>query len=76
MIISALTVFSGDAAAREIRKWEEQARSKRVPIIAVTANVVVGVDASLKQSGMDDYLPKPIMLPQLEKALRKWNVLN
>lgn len=41
-------------------------------IIAVTANVMSGDRDDCIQAGMDDYISKPIELPELLKQLEKW----
>ncbi|GHV36025.1 hypothetical protein FACS18949_14960 [Clostridia bacterium] len=42
------------------------------PIIALTANAVLGAEEMLKNSGMDDLLSKPIDTRQLDIALTRW----
>lgn len=39
-------------------------------IIAVTANVLLGERESCFESGMDDYIPKPLRLAELQRALK------
>ncbi len=46
--------------------------AKNVPIIALTANAIKGVEKQLKEAGMNDYLSKPIHLKQLSDILEKW----
>jgi PAS domain S-box-containing protein len=43
----------------------------RVPIIAVTANVLKGDDVRCLAAGMDDYLAKPLRVDALGEVLRK-----
>jgi CheY-like chemotaxis protein/HPt (histidine-containing phosphotransfer) domain-containing protein len=54
-----------------IRK-EELASGKRLPIIAVTANALQGEAERCIAAGMDDYVSKPIAMPILRAALKKW----
>ncbi len=44
----------------------------RLPIVAMTANAMKGDRERCLQSGMDDYLPKPIDLARLAEALEHW----
>ncbi len=43
---------------------------RRVPIVALTANAVAGMKQVFLSSGMDAFLAKPLMLPELVQALR------
>lgn len=60
---------NGYEATHEIRKLEG---SIRTPIIAVTAGILTGEREKCFESGMDDYLSKPIIIADLEKILFKW----
>ncbi|MDR1310606.1 MAG: response regulator, partial [Burkholderiaceae bacterium] len=46
--------------------------AKTVPIIALTANVVSGTREIFIDSGMDDFIAKPIDLMRLDGVLNKW----
>ena len=43
-----------------------------VPIIALTANAISGVDQLFLSHRMDDFLPKPLDIKALNRCLRKW----
>ncbi|MFV5700906.1 PAS domain S-box protein [Flavobacterium sp. XS2P12] len=60
---------NGYEATDEIRKLKD---SENVPIIAITAGIMVGDKEKCFQAGMNDYLPKPIIQTDLEKMLLKW----
>ncbi len=68
-----MPVMDGYEAAREIRSWErERPNQRRVPIVALTANALLG-DADLcRASGMDDHLAKPYSRKQLAEAMARW----
>jgi signal transduction histidine kinase/CheY-like chemotaxis protein len=63
--------MDGWRATQEWRKRERGSGRQRVPIIALTANAVVGDRERCLQAGMDDYLSKPIELAHLEQAMRR-----
>lgn len=45
---------------------------KTIPIVAVTANAIVGEKEKCLDAGMDDYLTKPIDFDQLVRALQQY----
>lgn len=50
----------------------EKCGTQRVPIVAITANVMQGEAERCLESGMDDYLAKPVDLAALKQLLEKW----
>jgi signal transduction histidine kinase/CheY-like chemotaxis protein len=60
--------MDGFEASRRIRN----SGGPHIPIVAVTANAMVGEWDRCLDAGMDDYLPKPIELSRLANALAKW----
>lgn len=44
----------------------------KLPVVALSANAVKGMETEFLVSGMNDFLPKPIDLEMLGKILRKW----
>jgi CheY-like chemotaxis protein len=63
--------LDGFEATREIRA-REAAGSTRVPIVALTANAMVGDRNRCLAAGMDDYLSKPFNRSALTAVLRRW----
>jgi CheY-like chemotaxis protein len=59
---------NGYEATVEIRKIT----NFNVPIIALTAGIVLGEKEKCLKYGMNDYLSKPIINNELEQILLKW----
>ncbi len=65
--------MDGMSATRAIREWEKSTRmAYRTPIVALTANALVGDAASYLAAGMDDYLSKPLTMDRLSQCLKQW----
>ncbi|MCL2075899.1 MAG: ATP-binding protein [Betaproteobacteria bacterium] len=47
-------------------------RFTKLPIVALTANVVSGMKEMFLENGFDDFLGKPLEVPLLDAALKKW----
>jgi PAS domain S-box-containing protein len=67
-----MPVMDGHAATRAIRAREEEGGAPRLPIVALTANALVGDAADCLASGMDDHLAKPYTRAQLGAVLARW----
>lgn len=64
--------MDGYEATRRIRRTEAQTGRPRIPIVALTAHAVSGDRDKCMESGMDDYLSKPIDPKHLAAAIQKW----
>ena len=64
-----MPVMDGYSASREIRK---QPQFKQLPIIAITANVMVGDRDKAKAAGMNDHIGKPIDVNQMFNTMARW----
>jgi two-component system, sensor histidine kinase and response regulator len=64
--------LDGYDTAREIRRREAGGHGTRIPIIAMTANAMLGDRELCLEAGMDDYIPKPISLDVLNQTLDRW----
>ena len=77
-----MPVLDGFAATRLIREWEEWEQRKdgrasaagvaRLPIIALTADAFAEDRERCLETGMDDFLSKPLDLGKLSATLAQW----
>ena len=51
---------------------ERAAEQTRVPIIALTANAIKGVEQMFFNAGMNDFISKPIIANNLYRVLWNW----
>ena len=65
--------MDGITATRKIREIEESTNS-HVPIVAVTANALLGDRETCLSAGMDDYISKPFQIEELIEKMQ--NLLN
>jgi signal transduction histidine kinase/CheY-like chemotaxis protein len=63
--------MDGMEASRLIRNLDS-AYAKKIPIITLTANIMSRDADMLLSNGIDDFLSKPIDIPQLNDILEKW----
>ena len=63
--------MDGFDLTRAIRSAEHDT-ARHVPIIALTANAMVGESERCLNAGMDDYLAKPVTLVQIRDVLLRW----
>ena len=67
--------MDGYEATRAIRNGEAGDNYKNIPIIAMTANAMVGDREKCLDAGMNDYISKPIVQDKLNKKLLAWITL-
>ncbi len=70
-----MPVMDGYDATRAIRALEAEGRTqagRRVPIVALTANALVGDAEACRAAGMDDHLAKPYTRKQLATVMARW----
>jgi CheY-like chemotaxis protein len=64
--------MDGFEATHAIRDKESKVLNHSVPIIAMTANAMQGDREKCIESGMDDYLTKPVKKEDLADMIEKW----
>jgi len=67
-----MPVMDGYAATKRRRSAEAARGLPRIPIIAMTANAMIGDREKCLDAGMDDYLSKPINRGVLTETLHRW----
>lgn len=65
--------MDGYQASGAIRAWEAKSDRDPIPIVALTANAMVGDRERCLAAGMSDFLTKPIVLTELDRTLLCWN---
>lgn len=69
--------MDGFQASRLIRAFEKDNPSiQKIPILALTANVLDDFKLKCDQAGMDEFLTKPIKRDLVFKTLQKWTIQN
>lgn len=64
--------MDGYEATRRIRAREGDAKSGRLPIVALTASALESELEKCRDAGMDGHLTKPCSMEDLQAALRRW----
>jgi HPt (histidine-containing phosphotransfer) domain-containing protein len=64
--------MDGFEATAEIRKREQAAGARRLPIIALTANAMAQDRDECLNAGMDDHLAKPFSMQTIQEVLDRW----
>jgi signal transduction histidine kinase/DNA-binding response OmpR family regulator len=67
-----MPVVDGFEATHRIRAAEAAGARPRTPIVALTANAIVGDREACLDAGMDDYLSKPYTALGLAEKLSRW----
>lgn len=62
----------GYQACREIREWERESSLPKLPIIALSANVMSDVQEKCVAAGFSDYVTKPVDFIDLSRAMAKF----
>jgi PAS domain S-box-containing protein len=67
-----MPVLDGYAATEKIRQWEHAQQRPALPIIALTADAFEDDRRRALDSGMDDFMTKPIIFDALRSCLLRW----
>lgn len=62
----------GFATCKEIREWERAAGLPRIPILALSANVMTTMTEKCAAAGFSDYVTKPVDFISLSKAMAQY----
>jgi two-component system cell cycle response regulator DivK len=62
----------GKSGLELAREFKDDARLAPIPLIATTAQVLVGDRERCLEAGCDDYLPKPLDIRKLREVLRQY----
>jgi len=68
-----MPIMDGIQATKLIRE-KEKIKKSNIPIIAVSANLLIEEESKIMNAGMNDFIPKPINELQLKNVLS--NVIN
>lgn len=72
----SMPVMDGYEATRKIREYEKSGNIKRIPIVALSANALKSEQEKAFESGMDDYLVKPVKKESILEMITKWQDTN
>jgi signal transduction histidine kinase/FixJ family two-component response regulator len=64
--------MDGVETVRVIREELGTEYARTIPVVALTANAIVGNDVFFMKNGFQGFLSKPIDLRQLDEALKRW----
>lgn len=67
-----MPVMDGFEATRQIREWEIHAQRPQLPIVALTAGAFEKDRQHCMDSGMNDFLAKPVDIHQVIEVLKHW----
>lgn len=67
-----MPLMDGYEATRKIREWEHGNGQAGVPIIALTADVSPETEQLCRDTGMNDYITKPVRRETLRAVLSRW----
>lgn len=60
----------GFQATKEIRQWEKERNASKVPIVALSANVMSNVEDRCMAAGFSRYVSKPVDFKELGTTIK------
>ncbi len=67
-----MPVMDGYEATQKIREGAAGEQAAQIPIIAMTANALVGDREKCLAAGMNDYISKPVSFETIEEKVNNW----
>ncbi len=67
-----MPIMNGIEATQEILHYEEREEKRHIPIVALTANALVGDREKYINAGMDNYISKPIELESIRDLIEEY----
>lgn len=67
-----MPIKDGYQTCREIRKQERKSKTKHIPIIALSANVLGDVYQKCAEAGFNSYVTKPVDFKELSLVMLKY----
>jgi diguanylate cyclase (GGDEF)-like protein len=64
--------MDGFTASKLLRAYEQEQELSRTPIVALTADVIKGIEDECTRAGMDAYFSKPFSKNKLAELLSQW----
>ena len=64
--------MDGIETVAHIRAWEKENKRGQLPIVALTANAVAGINEMFLENGFNDFIAKPIDISKLNEILNRW----
>ena len=71
-----MPIMDGYQATLKIKERISNGQLAPIPVIALTANALVGDKERCMEAGMDDFLAKPVKMDSLGAMLAKWITEN
>lgn len=67
-----MPIMNGDVATNKIRAFQKEHNIPSTPIVALTANVLIGSRQRAFDHGYDEFVGKPIVLKEIEEVLERY----